>query len=298
MYLLGSRRLIPSTSMLMAFEAAARSGSFTAAAKELDLTQGAISRQVSALEEQLGVKLFNRVGKAVEINEVGRAYAHEIATSLQTISNASLDVMSDPKGGILNLAILPTFGMRWLMPRFSDFLEHNPQITVNFATKLSPFDFGKENLHAAIHFGKADWPGVESTYLMGEQVFPVGSSEIVAGLPLEKVSDLTQLPLLHLETRPKAWASYFEQNGVEGPVGRGAVFSQFALVTQAAVAGMGVALLPRFLIENELERGELAPLINIPYIGQEGYYLVSPKRRSSYAPVVAFRKWLLKQGKN
>ena len=120
------RRLLPSTSMLSAFDAAARTGSFTAASEELQLTQGAISRQVSALESQLEVALFNRVGKTIQLTEEGRTYAQEIHRALQAIRNASLTAMTSPLTGILNLAILPTFGTRWLMPRFPTFLEANP----------------------------------------------------------------------------------------------------------------------------------------------------------------------------
>jgi LysR family glycine cleavage system transcriptional activator len=120
--MLGQRRLIPSTSKLLAFEASARNGSFTLAAQELNLTQGAISRQVGALEDQLGVSLFKRVRKTIVLTDVGKTYADEIANALRSIRNASLNAVSDTKGQTLNLAILPTFGMRWLMPKFPDFL--------------------------------------------------------------------------------------------------------------------------------------------------------------------------------
>jgi DNA-binding transcriptional LysR family regulator len=128
--------------MLMAFDAAARAGSFTAAAQELNVTQGAVSRQISALENQLGIQLFERDHKPLRLTTVGKVYAAEIHTALQSIRNASLAAITKPQTGILNLAILPTFGTRWLMPRFPSFLEKNPEITVNFVTKLSPCDFG------------------------------------------------------------------------------------------------------------------------------------------------------------
>ena len=115
------RRLLPSTSMLLAFEAAARTGSFTEAAAELSLTQGAISRQVRALEAQLGMELFARVGKSVRLTEAGKRYAEEVEKALQTIRRATLNAMTDQRGGTLNLAILPTFGTRWLIPRFPAF---------------------------------------------------------------------------------------------------------------------------------------------------------------------------------
>jgi len=293
--MLGQRRLIPSTSMLMAFEASARKGSFTAASRELNLTQGAVSRQVSALEAQLNISLFQRVRKSIILTEAGKTYAQEISAALKAIRNASLNVLRDQQGGILNLAILPTFGMRWLMPRFPDFLSRNPNITVNFSSKLSPFDFNTENLHAAIHFGSPDWPGTDSCFLMGEEAIPVAAPSLVAGRSFESPKSIALLPLLNLETRPNAWANWFAQNSVEPPSGEGMVFEQFALVTQAAIAGLGAALLPKFLIQTELDRGELVCLLDIAAKGPEGYYLITPTHRTSYAPTIALRDWLLEQ---
>ncbi len=293
--MLVQRRLIPSTSMLMAFEASARNGSFTSAAQELNLTQGAISRQVSALEAQLGVKLFNRIKKSIKLTEVGESYAEEIAVALRNIRNASLNAVSDTQGQTLNLAILPTFGMRWLMPRFPDFLEKNPQITVNFTSKLSPFDFSNENLHSAIHFGHPDWPGTVGTFLMNEEAVPVAAPSFIGDHTVRNAAEIRDMPLLHIETRPKAWADWFNQNGLTPPANRGMILEQFTMVTQAAVAGMGVAMLPHFLIKTELERGELEMLMDIPLKNSAGYYLITPKSHESYAPVVALREWLLEQ---
>ena len=280
--------------MLMAFEAAARCGGFTTAAKELDLTQGAISRQVSALEKQLGVSLFRRIRKSIELTEVGEVYAGEIRGILVSLRNASLKVISDPQGGILNLAILPTFGMRWLMPRFPNFLESHPKITVNFTSMLSPFDFSAENLHAAIHFGLPNWAGTDSTFLMGEDLVPVASIGFIASHDTTG-SNLPSLPLIHLETRPNAWRKWFHQNNL-GEIGSGGmVFEQFAIATQAAVAGLGIALLPRFLIQTELERGDLKIIMDTPLQSEEGYYFIAPSHTTNHTPITAMRKWLLDQ---
>jgi LysR family transcriptional regulator, glycine cleavage system transcriptional activator len=288
------RRLLPSTSMLMAFDAAARTGSFTAAARELNLTQGAVSRQVSALENQLDAVLFKRIRKTVQLTDAGKAYAQEIHSALQIIRNASLNAMTDPLSGALNLAILPTFGTRWLMPRFSLFLSEHPDITVNFVTKLSPFDFHSENLHGAIHYGSSDWPDTDSTFLMNEEVVPVCSPGFLSQHPMKKPADLADLPLLHLETRPDAWRNWFQSNGFEPPKVHGMLFEQFSFIAQAAVAGLGVALLPKFLIQSELDREELVTILDMPVRSDSGYYLVTPIDKSKYAPIVAFRNWLLK----
>jgi DNA-binding transcriptional LysR family regulator len=280
--------------MLSAFDAAARTGSFTAASEELQLTQGAISRQVSALENQLEVALFKRVGKSIQLTEAGRVYAQEIHSALQAIRHASLAAMTSPLTGILNLAILPTFGTRWLMPRFPTFLEANPDITVNFVTRLSPFDFRSENLHAAIHFGSPDWPDTRSTFLMREQAFPVCSPRFRREHDTDTAAQLADLPLLRLASRAGAWSRWFESVDVEPPATRGMLFEQLSIIAQAAVAGLGVALLPRFLIQSELERGELVVIMETPLQDQAGYYLVTPVDKFDYAPVVAFRSWLLK----
>mgnify|MGYP002634772897 CR=1 FL=1 len=293
--MLGKRRLIPSTSMLLAFEASARNKSFTAAAQELNLTQGAISRQVGALEGQLGVKLFKRIKKTIELTQRGEIYAKQVENALKIIRNASLNAMSDSQGKTLNLAILPTFAMRWLMPRFADFLKKNPQITVNFTSKLSPFDFNNENLHCAIHFGLANWPEAKSTFLMAEDAVPVAAPSLIGKSIISTPQHLLDLPLIHLETRPASWRDWFKQNKLTPPIGKGMVLEQFSMVTQAAVAGLGVAMLPQFLIQTELERGELKILLDIPLKNKAGYYLVIPNDTLSYSPVVALRNWLVEQ---
>jgi LysR family glycine cleavage system transcriptional activator len=296
--MLNQKRLIPSTSMLMAFDASARNGSFTAAAHELHLTQGAVSRQVSALEEQLNTSLFKRIKKSIQLTEAGKSYQQEISRALKVIRDASLKAMSTPHGGIINLAILPTFGMRWLLPLFPEFLRKNPQVTVNFTSKLSVFDFDTENLHGAIHFGKDDWEDADCTFLMKEEVLPVASPRLFSNNKSISIEDIRTMPLIHLETRPNAWDQWFEQNGEGFKVSKGMIFEQFAVVTQAAVASLGAALLPRFMIESELARGELKVLIDIPLKSDDGYYFVTPKNYTSYAPIVSLREWLLDNAKH
>jgi LysR family glycine cleavage system transcriptional activator len=288
------RRLIPSTSMLMAFDAAARTGSFTAAARELHLTQGAVSRQVGALESQLGVELFERIKKTVKLTEAGKIYAGDIHEALQTIRNASISAMSSSLSAVLNLAILPTIGTRWLMPRLPLFLKDHPDVTVNFVTKLAPFDFQSEDLHSAIHYGLPNWPDTSSMFLMGEEAVPVCSRSFLEQHPISKPEDMADATLLHLATRPGAWANWLTSNGEAAPEELGMHFENFLIVTQAAIAGLGAALLPKFLIQSEIDRGELEVIFDLPLESEEGYYLVTPIDKSDYAPVVAFREWLTK----
>ncbi|MFO1046831.1 MAG: LysR family transcriptional regulator [Geminicoccaceae bacterium] len=289
------RRFLPSLSLLTAFEAVARTGSITAAADELSLTQGAVSRQIRALEGQLGTTLFVRERQRVRATVGGAAYAREIRDALRKISGASLNLRANPAGGTLNLAILPTFGTRWLAPRLPRFLAASPGVTINLTTRLAPFDFRLEPLDAAIHFGRADWPGGEMVRLRAEQVIPVCAPQLKTKLGLTRPEDLRAAPLLHLATRPDAWESWFVANGVGVEGVHGMLLDQFAMVAQAAIAGLGLALLPDFLIVEELASGALVTVLDRPLRSDGDYWLVWPPERAEHPPLAAFREWLVRE---
>lgn len=293
--MLPARRFLPSLSLLTAFEAAARTGSITAAARELDLTQSAVSRQIKALENQLEVELFLRERQTIRLTVAGDSYAREIREALRRISSASLNLRANPHGGTLNLAILPTFGARWLAPRLGQFLAANPGITINLVTRLSPFDFRLDSIDAAIHFGDAVWPGAELTLLMQEETVPACSPDYRRNHAIEKPADLLAASLLHLTTRPDAWERWFTENGVAFESVHGMLFDQFATASQAAIGGLGVALLPTFLIQDELARGELVPAVDRPMRSAQRYYLAFPRERAAYPPLVAFREWIVRE---
>ena len=296
--MLASRRFLPSISLLAAFEAVARTGSVTGAARELDLTQSAVSRQIKALEEQLGVELFLRERQTVRLTLAGDSYAREIREALRRISSASLNLRANPHGGTLNLAILPTFGTRWLAPRLGGFLRNNPGVTINLVTRLSSFDFRLDAIDAAIHFGHPHWPGAELTFLMSEKTVPACSPQFLREHAISKPEHLLDLPLLHLTTRPDAWEIWFAENGVAFQSLHGMLFDQFATAAQAAVAGLGVALLPTFLIQDELKRGDLVAAIDREIESRDCYYLAYPSERADYAPLAAFREWIEAEAKS
>lgn len=287
-----ARRFLPSTSTLAAFESVARLGSFSLAADELSLTQGAISRQILALEEQLGVRLFERGPRGVTLTAAGEAYARPVATALGTIRQASIQVMTRTHGDRLNLAVLPTFGTRWLLPRIPGFVAQNPAITINFATRIGQFDFEREDIDLAIHIGQPDWSGAECTFLMSETVAPVCSPAFLASHPASEPGDIAALPLLHMASRPGAWAHWFQSFGLVAPAQQGMRFEQFSNVAQACIAGLGVALMPLFLIEPELKTGQIVVALDRPVLSPSSYYAVAPLSRAAYGPVVAFRAWL------
>ena len=296
--MLAPRRFLPSIAHLAAFEAVARTGSVTSAARELDLTQSAVSRQIKALEEHLGVELFLRERQTVRLTLAGDAYAREIREALRRISSASLNLRANPHGGTLNLAILPTFGTRWLAPRLGRFLGANPGVTINLVTRLSSFDFRLDSIDAAIHFGHPHWPGAELTFLMSEWTIPACSPKFLEEHAISEARHLLDVPLLHLTTRPDAWENWFSENGVDFQTLHGMLFDQFATAAQAAIAGLGIALLPIFLIEDELKRGDLVAAIDRATESRERYYLAYPAERADYAPLAAFRDWIAEEVKS
>ena len=293
--MLAPRRFLPSISLLSAFESAARTQSFTEAARELDLTQSAISRQIMALEGQLGVELFIRDKKRVKLTLAGERYANEIRTALKAIASASLALKANPEGGTLNLAILPTFGTRWLAPRLPDFLAKHPGVTVNLTTRLQPFQFEQDRQDAAIHFGRNDWPGTHADYMFDETVIPVCAPDVLSAQNITRPEDLLKAPLLHLATRADAWPVWLSKQGVTAGGSGGMMFDQIATMAQATVHGIGFALLPEFLIENELATGRLVPALSLPMKSVGSYWLVWPDTRGGYPPLERFREWLSRE---
>ena len=288
-----SRKLLPSTSALAAFDSVARLGSFSQAAEELSLTQGAISRQVMSLEEQLDVRLFDRGARGVTLTAEGRIYAKSIGAALGDIRSASLNIMTKTNGKELNLAMLPTFGTRWLLPRIPRFVAAHPEITINFATRIGQFDFEREGIDLAIHIGQADWPNAECTFLMDEMVAPICSSEFLAAHPIHSAAQLASMPLLHMASRSGAWSQWFESLGIEPPIAHGMRFEQFSNVAQACNAGLGIALMPLFLIDVELRSGQLVQALDHQSQSPSSYYAVAPLSRVNHTPVVQFKRWLL-----
>lgn len=286
------RRFLPSLSLLQAFEAAARHHSITEAARELALTQSAVSRQIRALEDQLGTQLFHRERQTIRLTAGGAAYAREVREALQKISQASMNLRANPHGGTLSLAILPTFGTRWLAPRLPRFLADNPGITINLRSQFSQFDFRSIAVDAAIHFGRDDWPGATCLRLMGEEVIPVCAPDLLARLDVRSAADLRSAPLLHLTSRPDAWERYFILNGVDASHVHGMLLDEFATAAQAAAAGLGVALLPGFLVDEEIASGRLVAALPVPMRSTEAYYLCWPREQEGREPLRRFARWL------
>ena len=292
------RRVLPSLTALQFFDAAVRHMSFTRAAADLNVTQSAVSRQIRDLEAFLGQPLFLRIKQRLALTEAGEAYAGPIRGLLDQAEAATLQVMAySGKGGVLTVALLPTFGSRWLVPRLGDFISRHPDIQLNLVTRVKPFDFTGSGIDAAIHFGGDVWPDAVCHRLLGEVIVPVGAPGLRAGRPgLAMPRDVATYPLLQLTTRPQAWQDWLRAAGVDDLDGlRGPRFEEFHMVIQAAIAGLGLAVLPRFLIQEELAGGRLVVAIDRPVTSDQAYYLVHPQDKADVYKVCVFRDWLVEQ---
>jgi LysR family glycine cleavage system transcriptional activator len=294
-----SRKLLPPMAALHSFSAAARHGSFSKAAEEVGLTQSAVSRQVAHLEEWLGLALFDRTGRRVALNVQGEAYAAAIAPALDVIRRATAKALAPSSDRTVNLATLPSFGMRWLAPRLPQLTRRHPDLLVNFAARTDEFDFALEPFDAAIHFGRPNWPGVEHDLLFRERSIPVVAPHLIEHYGLEKPADLARLPLLTQSFRQDAWARWFDLAGVSPrPQMRGGPdFAHFLMLAQAAAAGAGAALIPSFLIEPELASGALVQAFDLPMSGQEAYYLVYPPGRRDSPGFRQLRDWIIEESR-
>lgn len=292
-----SRTLIPDLTVLQAFEAAARHSNFTKAALELNLTQSAISRQVKMLEEQLGVLLFERVRKRVLLSAAGQQLLPSVKRLLAQSEEMVLRARAGADGKtVLSIATLPTFGSRWLLPRLPEFLARHPGVAVDVASRARPFDFATENFDLAIHYGQPVWAHATCAYLCSEVILPIASPAMLEKNRITALQDLETQQLLHLATRPKLWAEWFQLNGLDRERAyRGNRFDQFTMIIEATIHGMGIALLPLYLIEDEIASGRLAVVFDRPMPTDNNYYVVLPEGKQEGMLPRAFQTWLLEQ---
>ncbi len=284
-----ARRYLPSIPSLLALEAVDRLGTASAAAAELNLTQGAVSRQLQVLEGQLGVALLIRERHRLRLTPAAQDFVAEARAALHRLDQAALALRANPSGGSLNLAILPAFGMHWLAPRLAKFAGLHPEVTVNLSTRLKPFDFTDSRFDAAIHYGRQDWAGVDYLKLMEEEILAVAAPALA---PIAAAQQALTLPLLQLDSRTGDWGRWLAHHGSAGLRPPAMMFDQFATMQQAAIHGMGAALLPVYLITRDLAEGRLVPLFGPPIRALGSYYLVWPKDRPRRAPLTSFIAWL------
>lgn len=291
------RRKIPSTAALAAFEAAARHQSYTKAADELSVTQSAVCRQIAGLEDFLGVRLFQRSRRGVALTEAGQRYGRQVRSRLDEVERDALELMSrGAEGAALELGVVPTFATKWLLPRLPDFTRRHPSIQIHLTARTRPFLFDDTPFHAAIHAGTSAWPGTESLVLLPESLVAVASPALARGRHAYGRADWQRATLLQQSTRPYAWREWFAAQGlrVEGELA-GPRLELFSMLAEAAIRGMGVALVPPFLVEDELARGALVTVSAQAVPSGRAYRLIYPERESGGAALDTFGAWLQHQ---
>ncbi len=273
-----ARRFLPSFSVLRSFASAARHQSFTLAAEELNLTQSAVSRHIRDMESALGFSLFRRVGRRVVLTPAGKNLADALEDDLHRITQTlHRAIAAGMAGATLNVASLPTFASRWLIPRLPEFEKAHPGIGINLMARINPFDLAHERFDVAIHFGRDNWPDARLTKLCDEAMIAVASPAFVEKHGVKAPENLLDSPLLHLQSRPGAWADWMREAGVgDVPALPGKQFDQFTMVIAGATAGLGAGLVPAYLIEEELRSGVLVQIGDTSLATQNAYFLVQP----------------------
>lgn len=293
-----AKRRLPPLKALPVFERAAEFLSFSAAAQELHVTHGAVSRQMKSLEAHLGVQLFRRSTRRLELTEAGSALLPAVRTALDIVEGSAQRVNGAAQRGPLVVACLPTFMMRWLIPRLYDFNARHPAIDVRLSASSGPVDLSREEIDIAIRIGNPPWPaGIEARPFMDEEIGPVCSPDFASRQGLRKPADLSRLPLLHTETRIDAWADWLRRRRVPGiDATRGRRFEHFYFLLEAAVGGLGVAMAPRPLVEADLKLGRLvAPLGFMP--SGRRYCLTYPATLAKAAKVRTFCTWAIRSAR-
>lgn len=288
------RRLHPPTHLLQAFATTARFGSISRAAEVLHLTQSAVSKQIQELERWTGVPLFERVRKRLSLTPAGRRYEEALRPVLAQLEAATLELMtSGDGGGALHLSTLPTFGAKWLIPRLPAFQRAYPQVELHFVPYVQGYDFQRPDLDCSILFGEGRWPGAVADYITGREVILIAPP----GKPrLRRAQDVANFTRLQHSSVPQAWSRWCEAHGVSGinPFA-GPQLDQFHSLIRAVAAGMGVGLVPRCLVLDDIASGVVSAPLDDGYLDDLGYWLCYPEAKAQLAPLVSFRRWLLEQ---
>jgi LysR family glycine cleavage system transcriptional activator len=291
-----SRRL-PPLNALRAFEAAARLGNLSAAAEELHVTHGAISKAVAQLEAWLGVTLFERPGRRVRLNATGQTYQLALGEAFDLLDAATRRCGEAGRPRMLVVNALPTFAMRWLLPRLPRFQRGHPEVELRLITSDAPLAAQTGDFDVAIRRGPEAWPGYDWAPFLAEREVPVLSSALLARQPIADVGDLARHTLLHAETRPGAWRRWLGAAGVEGLVPTANQhFDHFYMALQAAIDGLGVVLGPRPVIDDELKAGRLVAPLAGPLVESRAYCRVVPQARAADSVIRDFCLFLAAEG--
>ncbi|HDR8954720.1 LysR substrate-binding domain-containing protein [Burkholderia vietnamiensis] len=291
------KHLYPNVAELHAFVASAKYLNFSYAARELGLTPSAVSRQIASLEALFGVKLFVREGRGLTLTRAGEVYHARVVAPLREIGNASIELLSARENrDLLTIASVPTFTTKWLLPRLTRFLAAAPGVTLGFRRHLAPGDPFPFGLDAAIRYGDGAWEGVRSDYLDGRTFVPVCTREFAERHALRGPADVATAPRLVHEQAESAWSEWAQRHhATRMNALAGARFEQYSVLIQAVQAGLGIALVPRFLILDNLAAGTLIEPFDAPVdLDAQGHYLCyAPERLATSDALRRFREWML-----
>jgi LysR family glycine cleavage system transcriptional activator len=291
-------RQLPSLNAVKAFEAAARSGSFTRAAEELFVTPGAVSQQVKALETELGLKLFNRERQRLVITEAGRAYLAVVRDALDQIALGTERLTRRQRSGVLTVSVSPDFAAKWLVNRLGRFAEAHPEIDLRVAASDHRVDFAREEVDLAVRHGDGRWPELEVQRLCAEQLFPVCSPKLLGGRNrVMSAADLLKFPLLRLDDWTN-WGRWFETAGVTTEARPGPVLNRASMLIDAAIDGQGVTLARTALTAWDIIHGRLVRPVEGSLTMANTYWIVCPKATASIPKIATFRQWLLTEAED
>ena len=287
-------RRLPPLNALKAFEAAARHESFTRAAEDLCVTQGAVSHQVKALEAELGVKLFNRERQRLIITEAGREYLVVLRDAFDRIAVGTERLVQRQSSGVITVSTSPDFAAKWLVNRLGRFAETHPGLDLRVSATLHHVDFAREDVDLAVRHGDGNWAGHDVVRLCTEQLFAVCSPKLLTGRNrITKPSDVLKFPLLHLDDS-NAWSKWFEAAGLEGADHlHGPVLNRASMVIDAAIDGQGIALARTTLAATDLINRRLVRPFAEALRLSKSYWIVCPKATSALLKITTFRDWLL-----
>lgn len=292
---------LPPLNAIRAFEAVARHLSITLAADELNVTPGAVSRQIRTLETFMEQPLFLRGHRQITLTPAGEQYFHAVARIIEELRSATRKLKRPPKRRQIKVRAYTTFAMQWLIPRLASFHQEHPKIEVLLTASLDPVDFHKEELDAAIRLGSGDWPNCNCYVLSDNILAPVCAASLLETEPgLQTPADVAEYTMLHSIARPNDWAHWLEATGVIGQVDAraGMTYQSSSMAYAAAIGGQGLAMAQLFLVEKELRDGALVrPFEQTVDMGAYTYYLLTPRHRSESEDMTTFRHWLLEQAR-
>jgi LysR family transcriptional regulator, glycine cleavage system transcriptional activator len=290
-------RRLPPLNAIRAFDAAARHLSFKKAGRELNVTPGAISRHIVTLEDSLGVMLFDRLHRKVELTPSGQLFHREVRPALERIALAASTVSAGADDRVLRLKLPPTFAIRWFVPRLASFHARHPELSVQVTTSHDPVDFEREQVDAAIYWGEGIPRGLLGRRLFGERLAPVCSPKLLQDAKVQRgrmaLEQLSQNVLLHSFRRPDDWGRWFTAAGLPRiKLERLLIFENSALTYQGALDGLGIAMAQLALISDDLKAGRLVLAHDFITELDTAYYLTYPRERASFARIRIFHDWM------